>query len=86
MTDSIIMTATEEQKNEELKRLGFVYEYGALGLDTANKFYELAKKQAPTTLTPGKSKRTDQQIETKERATFHPRVTNYAKRVFLFFA
>lgn len=47
------MTATEEQKNEELKRLGFVYEYGALGLDTANKFYELAKKQAPTTLTPG---------------------------------
>merc|ERR1711985_6413 len=33
------MTATEEQKNEELKRLGFVYEYGALGLEGAIKSY-----------------------------------------------
>ena len=39
---------------EELKRLGFLYEYGTLATDTATKFYELAKKQAPSTLAPGK--------------------------------
>merc|ERR1719159_2391053 len=38
---------------EELKRLGFLYEYGTLATDTATKFYELAKKQAPSTLAPG---------------------------------
>merc|ERR1739848_358012 len=38
---------------EDLKRLGFIYEYGTLATDTATKFYELAKKQAPSTLAPG---------------------------------
>merc|ERR1712072_1567624 len=37
---------------EDLKRLGFIYEYGTLATDTATKFYELAKKQAPSTLAP----------------------------------
>merc|ERR1711959_259824 len=45
---------------EELKRLGFIYENGTLATDTATKFYELAKKQAPSTLAPG--------IETSEGA------------------
>ena len=40
---------------EDLKRLGFIYEYGTLATDTATKFYELAKKQAPSTLAPGKT-------------------------------
>merc|ERR1739848_772240 len=38
---------------EDLKRLGFIYEYGTLATATATKFYELAKKQAPSTLAPG---------------------------------
>jgi len=45
--------ATESTTTEELKRLGFVYEYGALATDTFAKFYDLAKKQAPSSLTPG---------------------------------
>ena len=45
--------ATEATTTEELKRLGFVYEYGALATDTFAKYYDLAKKQAPSSLTPG---------------------------------
>ena len=44
---------TTQTTEAELKRLGFVYDYGALATETAAKVYEIAKKQAPTTLSPG---------------------------------
>merc|ERR1711959_205883 len=52
MTEETTQTANATTP-EELKRLGFIYEYGTLATDTATKFYELAKKQAPSTLAPG---------------------------------
>merc|ERR1712188_219684 len=52
MTEETTQTANATTP-EELKRLGFIYEYGTLATDTATKFYELAKKQAPSTLSPG---------------------------------
>ncbi|QDZ23162.1 hypothetical protein HOP50_09g57010 [Chloropicon primus] len=39
--------------SEELKRLGFLYEYGNLAADLGTKYYEIVKKQAPSTLSPG---------------------------------
>merc|ERR1711959_280834 len=44
---------TTQTTEAKLKRLGFVYDYGALATETAAKVYEIAKNQAPTTLSPG---------------------------------
>ena len=45
--------ASETMKSEELKRLGFLFEYGALAADLSAKYYDLVKKQTPTALSPG---------------------------------
>merc|ERR1711981_998476 len=42
-----------EAASEELKRLGFLYDYGAMAADLSAKYYDLVKKQAPQTLSPG---------------------------------
>merc|ERR1739848_365346 len=41
-----------EAASEELKRLGFLYDYGAMAADLSAKYYDLVKKQAPQTLSP----------------------------------
>jgi len=45
--------ASETMKSEELKRLGFLFEYGALAADLSAKYYDFVKKQTPTALSPG---------------------------------
>ena len=45
--------ASETMKGEELKRLGFLFEYGALAADLSAKYYDLVKKQTPTALSHG---------------------------------
>jgi len=45
--------ASETMKSDELKRLGFLFEYGALAADLSAKYYDLVKKQTPTALSPG---------------------------------
>ena len=45
--------ASESMKSEELKRLGFLFEYGALAADLSAKYYDLVKKQTPSALSPG---------------------------------
>ena len=45
--------ASESMKSEELKRLGFLFEYGALAADLSAKYYDFVKKQTPTALSPG---------------------------------
>jgi len=45
--------ASETMKSEELKRLGFLFEYGALAADLSAKYYDLVKRQTPSALSPG---------------------------------
>merc|ERR1712188_107906 len=53
-TEAITAMASEgADQKQELKRLGFLYDYAAVATDLSAKYYELVKKQAPTTLSPG---------------------------------
>jgi len=45
--------ASETMKSDELKRLGFLFEYGALAADLSAKYYDLVKRQTPSALSPG---------------------------------
>merc|ERR1711959_571853 len=47
------MASEGADQKQELKRLGFLYDYAAVATDLSAKYYELVKKQAPTTLSPG---------------------------------
>merc|ERR1711934_872589 len=46
------MASEGADQKQELKRLGFLYDYAAVATDLSAKYYELVKKQAPTTLSP----------------------------------